>query len=166
ERAVSLKLVNGYSDGSFKPNQEINRAEFTAILVRAMKLEAAKGEVKFTDANKIQAWAQEYIQQAVEAGILTGYNDNTFRPSGDITRTEAAVMVVKALGLELVSEEELTFTDAAKIPAYARAYVATAVKHGLVTGYSNNTFGPTKVATRADAIALALRALDYRVSYK
>ena len=166
ERAVSLKLVNGYSDGSFKPNQEINRAEFTAILVRAMKLEAAKGEVKFTDANKIQGWAKEYIQQAVEAGILTGYNDNTFRPSGDITRTEAAVMVVKALGLELVSEEELTFTDAAKIPAYARAYVATAVKHGLVTGYSNNTFGPTKVATRADAIALALRALDYRVSYK
>ena len=166
ERAIILKLVTGYSDGTFKPNQEVNRAEFTAILARAMKLEAAKGEVQFTDADKIQGWAKEYIQQAVEAGILTGYNDNTFRPTGSITRTEAAVMIVRALGLELVSEDELSFADAASIPAYARAYVATAVKHGLVVGYSNNTFGPEKVATRADAITLALRALDYNNSHK
>ncbi|MCR8656037.1 S-layer homology domain-containing protein [Paenibacillus endoradicis] len=166
ERAVALKLVTGYTDGTFKPNQEVNRAEFTAIIVRAMKLEAAKGEVKFADADKIQGWAKEFIQQAVEAGILTGYNDNTFRPTGNITRTEAAVMIVRALGLELVSEDELTFADASNIPAYARAYVATAVKYGLVVGYSNNTFGPEKVATRADAITLALRALDYKASHK
>ncbi|URN93216.1 MAG: S-layer homology domain-containing protein [Candidatus Pristimantibacillus lignocellulolyticus] len=166
ERAIILKLVTGYSDGTFKPNQEVNRAEFTAILVRAMKLDAAKGEVQFADADNIQGWAKEYIQQAVEAGIITGYKDNTFRPAGNITRAEAAVMIVKALGLELVSEDELSFTDASSIPAYARAYVATAVKHGLVVGYSNNTFGPNKVANRADAVTLALRALDYNVSHK
>lgn len=160
-RAVSLGIVTGYKDGSFKPNQKVNRAEFTAILVRALKLDAPKGDVKFADANDIQGWAKVYVQQAVEAGILTGYQDNTFRPTGEITRADVAVMIVKALGLELVSADELSFTDANDIPAYARAYVATAVKYGLIVGYTNHTFGPTKVATRADAVTLALRALDY-----
>jgi len=161
ERAVSLKLVNGYTDGTFKPNQTINRAEFTAIIARALKLEAPKGELSFVDASDIQGWAKDAIQGAVEAGIVTGFADHTFRPSANITRVEMAVMLVKGLGLEQEEAAALSFKDANDVPAWAKKYVVIAVKHGLIQGNTDGTFKPNQAATRAEAIAIALRALDF-----
>jgi len=161
ERAVKLKLVNGYNDGTFKPNATINRAEFTAILARALKLEEASGELQFADADTVQAWAKPYIQQAVEAGIINGFADQTFRPSANITRIELAVMLVKGLGLENEQADEISFKDAADIPAWAKSYVAIAVKHGLIKGNADGSFKPNQAATRAEAIVIALRAVDF-----
>jgi len=161
ERAISLNLINGYTDGTFKPNQTINRAEFTAIIARALKLDAPKGELTFADADAIQGWAKDAIQGAVEAGIVTGFTDHTFRPSAGITRVEMAVMLVKGLGLEQEESAALTFKDASDVPAWAQKYVAIAVKHGLIQGNTDGTFKPNQAATRAEATVIALRALDF-----
>jgi len=160
QRAVALGIVNGYADGKFKPDATINRAEFTAIIARAMKLEAKAKKVDFKDVDKIQAWATPFIEQAIEAGIINGFSDHTFRPTENVNRADMAIMIVRALNLPLVDASELTFKDADQVPAYAKAYVATAVKNGLITGFTDNTFGSAKSATRAEAITMILRALD------
>jgi len=159
-RGVANSVVNGYTDGTFQPNKSISRAEFTAMIARGIKLPTAANTLAFKDADDIQAWAVPFVKSAVAAEIISGYTDNTFRPADNINRAEVATMIVKALHLDLVSADELTFTDADKIPHYAKAYVATAVKHGLVTGFKDNTFGATKQATRAEAITMVLRAVD------
>ncbi|PWW03289.1 heme-binding NEAT domain protein, partial [Paenibacillus cellulosilyticus] len=161
QRAVQLGIVNGYSDGSFKPNGDITRAEFTAIISRALQLKTPDQSVSFNDLSTVPAWAKPFLEQAVAAGIISGYEDNTFRPFGNITRTEMTVMVVKALGLPLESASSLTFADAAGVPEYAKAYVATAVKYGLIQGKQNNQFDPLGKATRAEALVIVLRVLDY-----
>jgi cell fate (sporulation/competence/biofilm development) regulator YlbF (YheA/YmcA/DUF963 family) len=161
ERAVSLGIANGYADGTFKPNASINRAEFTTLIARAFKLDKATETVTFADDNSIPAWAQPLIQQVVAAGIISGYEDNTFRAASNISRSEMVVMVVRALGLELESADSLTFNDSQNIPQFAKAYVATALKHGLIKGKTENEFGANLEASRAEALTLILRAIDY-----
>jgi len=161
DRAVKLGIVSGYPDGSFKPGATVKRSEWTAILGRALKLGGAKKELSFTDLSSIQPWARPFIEQALAAGIINGYADGSFQPNKEVTRAEAAVMIVRALKLPLEDESTLTFADKDDIPAFARAYVATAVKHGLITGLQDNRFSASKPASRADAVTLALRAVDY-----
>lgn len=160
-RALKLNIVQGYPDGSFKPNATVNRAEWTVILGRALKLEGKNASTAFADMKNIPNWAQSFIEQAVAAGIINGYEDQTFRPTQNVNRTEIAVMIVRALHLPLEAADSLSFADAAEIPSYAKAYIATAVKYGLIKGLDQNQFGGTKSATRAEAITLVLRAVDY-----
>ncbi|WP_201006851.1 S-layer homology domain-containing protein [Paenibacillus glycanilyticus] len=163
KRAVQLGIVNGYSDGTFKPDGVINRAEFTAMISRALKLQASEGgaSLNFSDLSSIPAWAKPFIEQAAAAGIISGYADDSFRPAQEISRTEIAVMVVKALGLPLEPAASLAYADANSVPEYAKAAVATAVKYGLLQGKGNNKFDPLAHATRAEALTLILRALDF-----
>ncbi|WP_138755555.1 S-layer homology domain-containing protein [Paenibacillus sinopodophylli] len=161
ERAVALGITNGYTDGTFKPNATINRAEFTTLIARAFKLDSATETVTFSDNNNIPAWAQSLIQQVVAAGIISGYEDNTFRAASNISRSEMVVMIVRALGLELEPADSLTFDDSQNIPQFAKAYVATALKHGLIKGKTETEFGPNLEASRAEALTLILRAIDY-----
>ncbi|MCK9858447.1 S-layer homology domain-containing protein [Paenibacillus sp. ATY16] len=163
KRAVQLGIVNGYSNGTFKPDGVINRAEFTAMISRALKLQASEGgaSLNFSDLSSIPAWAKPFIEQAAAAGIISGYADDSFRPAQEISRTEIAVMVVKALGLPLEPAASLAYADANSVPEYAKAAVATAVKYGLLQGKGNNKFDPLAHATRAEALTLILRALDF-----
>ncbi|MCR8657281.1 S-layer homology domain-containing protein [Paenibacillus endoradicis] len=157
--AVAKSIVNGYTDGTFQPNKNITRAEFTKLIATALDLPVASNELTFKDAASIQEWAVPFVKQAVNAGIITGYQDETFRANNNITRAEMAVMVVKALNItELASADELTFKDSDSIPNYAKSYVATAVKLGLVTGLTKDTFGPNGQATRAEAVTIIVRA--------
>ncbi|MFD2328107.1 NEAT domain-containing protein [Cohnella sp. GCM10020058] len=160
-RAVKLGIVNGYSDGNFRPNAAISRVEFAVLLGRALDLQGEEAELSFKDAADIRPWAQSFIKQAVAAGIIGGFEDGTFRPAKEISRPELAVMIVRALGIAPEANASLTFGDASQIPAYARPYVAAAVKLGLIQGGSNNLFGAKSPATRAEAITLVLRALDH-----
>ncbi|ACS99471.1 S-layer homology domain-containing protein [Paenibacillus sp. JDR-2] len=163
KRAAQLGIVTGYSDGTFKPDGVINRAEFTAMISRALKLKAPENgtTVNFSDLSSIPSWAKPFIEQAAAAGIISGYADDSFRPAQEISRTEIAVMVVKALGLPLEPASSLNFADANSVPEYAKAAVATAVKYGLLQGKGNNKFDPLAHATRAEALTLILRALDF-----
>ena len=87
-------ILDGYEDGSFHPNGYITRAEFATIAVRFFDL-SYQGEDLFPDIDG--HWAQEYINQAADAGIIEGYPDGTFGPQKQITRAEAVTMVNRTL---------------------------------------------------------------------
>ncbi|QJD84601.1 S-layer homology domain-containing protein [Cohnella herbarum] len=96
-QAIIHKFVAGYSDGTFRPNQAVTRAEFAVMLVRALNLPNKKASLAYKDNDRIGTWAQDAIARAAEAGLLRGYSDGTFRPNDRITRAEMAVMVANAL---------------------------------------------------------------------
>lgn len=154
---VGLLAINGYPDGTFKPDNSITRAEFATILAKAMGWTANAGAAKFEDA--VPEWAKGYIGAAVEKGVIKGYEDNTFRADRLISRAEIAVMVVRALG-KGTSDRPLTFSDASDIQAWAAGYVATAADEGIVKGMPGNVFKPAENATRAESSAVVSRLLD------
>lgn len=160
-RAINLGIINGYKDGTFKPNATITRAEWTAILMRALKIEGKASTLTLADQDNIQAWAKPFVEQALSVGIISGYSDQTFRPLKKVTRAEIAIMVVKALNLPLESAESLTFADKDQFNNYAKPYIATAVKYRLMNGQGNNRFAASGEATRAESVTLVLRAIDY-----
>ncbi|MEK3721484.1 NEAT domain-containing protein [Paenibacillus sp. FSL H8-0034] len=160
ERAVALGIVNGYEDGSFRPDGEINRAEFTVMISRALKLEGKATELTFADLSSIPDWVKPHLAQTVGAGIITSYEDQTFRADRKISRSEIAVMIGRALKLPSDEKETLSFADAEQIPSWARAYVAAAAKQGIINGRDNNLFAPDASATRAEAVTLIGKLLD------
>lgn len=160
EQAISRGIVNGYQDGNFRPNAPATRAEFIVLLARAFELPASTKALTFKDASKIPAWAQSFIAQAVDQGVISGYTDETFRASGKVSRVEMTVMLVRALGLPVDSKSTLTFADANKVPAWAVPYIAAAYDAGLVKGTGKNLFNPLAEATRAEVVTLLMSASE------
>jgi len=160
EQAISRGIVNGYQDGNFRPNAPATRAEFIVMLGRAFELPASNKALTFKDAAGIPAWAQSFIAQAVDQGIISGYTDDTFRSSGKVSRVEMTVMLVRALGLPVQSNPVLSFADADKVPAWAVPYIAAAYDAGLVKGTGRNMFNPLAEATRAEVVTLLLSASE------
>ncbi|SFK96176.1 Heme-binding NEAT domain-containing protein [Paenibacillus sp. 1_12] len=160
ERALALGIVNGYEDGSFRPDGEINRAEFTVMISRALKLEGKATELAFADLSSIPEWVKPHLAQTVGAGIITSYEDQTFRADRKISRSEIAVMVGRALELPTDGKEMLSFADAEHIPSWARPHVAAAANKGIINGRDNNLFAPNASATRAEAVTLIAKLLD------
>lgn len=163
-QAVDLGIITGYEDGTFKPDKEVSRSEFIAMLVRALKLPPNDtAAVTFADAGSIAKWAQPYVAQAVEQGLITGFADGTFRPQATITRTELAALLVRASGLQVQLDAErssLSFSDVDRIPEWAVRYVATAVDAGLLQGVGGNRFDVKGVVTRAQAAVAIIRLLN------
>lgn len=163
ERAVKLGFITGYTDGTFRPNAQVTRAEFAAMLVRALDLQARVGDTTtFKDAGSIPGWASGFAATAAEAGILTGYEDQTFRPGKPITRSEIAVMVTRALAWEADPDKKSSFADRDLIPAWAHPSVAMAAEAGILRGRGDNQFAPNANATRAEAVTLLLAAIDVK----
>lgn len=161
-RAAALGWVNGYPDGSFRPDGRISRAEFTAMLARAVALPAGEGPApEFADAALIPEWARPFILKAAGAGIIQGYEDGAFRSGQPITRSEITVMIMRASGESADKGNTPSFADAALIPAWASPSVAAAHELGFIQGRGNNLFVPGAHTTRAEAVTLILRLLDY-----
>lgn len=164
-RAVELGFVTGYEDGTFRPQGQVTRAEFVTMLMRALAqadlAAGAGGEIDFADSASIPAWARSFVMQAVEAGIVTGYDDNTFRPKQRISRAEIAAMAVRAVSLQPDPDAALTFADADSAPKWSRGYIAAAAEAGLMKGRGGNSFAPNDFTTRAEAVVLILALLDY-----
>ena len=85
---VRAGYINGYEDGTFRPNEPISREEAASIISTITNL-SGNSSLKFVDDNKIGAWAKSSVYALVENKIMTGYEDNTFRPKNKITRAEA-----------------------------------------------------------------------------
>lgn len=153
---VASGAIKGYSDGTFKPDNTITRAEFAQILVKAMGIPAADNAQVFVDTGN--HWGRESIAAAYAAGIISGYGDNRFGPNDLVTREQIAAMVIRAAKLTGPSAQ-LNFADNEAISAWAKEQVAIAVLNGLITGYGDQTFRPGNHATRAEAAAIMSLAL-------
>ena len=146
-------ITTGYSDGTFRPNQNISRAQFAVMLYRYLKLDANKYEsvsLPFADLGQIPAYALPAAKALYSEGIITGSEKNGklyFNPDSSLTRAQAAAMIgrTQAKGY---AEVELTFTDNGKIPAYAAPYIRTMTAQGVISGYSDGSFKPNNNITR------------------
>lgn len=161
KRGVALGIVNGYSDGSFKPEGKVTRAEFTAMLIRALKKDSqGTPAVTFSDYDRIPDWAKPSVTAAAALGLVTGYEDGTFRSEQLITRAEMAVMIMRQSGIALKEDRTPAFADAADIPDWAAPSIAAAADAGLIHGRDNNRYEPMEYTTRAEAVTLILALLD------
>lgn len=151
-------LVEGYPDGTFHPDKAVTRAEFVALVNRAMKKQSPEATADFKDV-KASDWFYREVATAVEAGYVDGYEDKTFRPNQAITRQEAASMSARLLKLEKGDPAVLDkFKDAAQIGSWAKENLAAVVDRDLIKGYPDGTFGPTRSITRAEAVVVLDRA--------
>lgn len=103
-------------------------------------------------------WAEEYSNKLSDLGIISGYEDNTIRPNNEITRAEAVVIICKSIGLKPAENIMLGFSDNKSIPNWASGYVKAIIDKGILKGYPDNTFRPNAKITRAEVIALVIKA--------
>ncbi|MFC5405808.1 discoidin domain-containing protein [Cohnella soli] len=161
-KGVEAGFISGYADGTFKPNAAVTRAEFAVMLARAFNLQGNGADSDFTDGAQIGKWAKQGIAQAIEAGIIKGYANGSFRPDAPISRSEMIVMVARTMNLDMNNKAATAFTDDKAIPSWAQGAVNAAVQLNLISGRGNNKFVPEGTASRAESVALLLRVLELR----
>ncbi|WP_310832566.1 S-layer homology domain-containing protein [Paenibacillus pedocola] len=161
-------LVNGTSESAFKPNDSITRAEFTAMLVRALNLSDGGKETSagFTDVDP-SAWYSEAVQSAVSKGLVKGWDNDHFGPNKTITREEMAVMIGRAyplLGAGDPSAADLgllgQYSDSSNISSWAKKDVAMVLNDEIMKGITDSGFEPAGITTRAQAAVVLKRLLS------
>ncbi|MGI6163800.1 MAG: S-layer homology domain-containing protein [Bacillota bacterium] len=150
-RWVDRKIVDGYPDGTFRPNAPIKRAEFAALINRTFGY-ATLSPAEFTDVVGNE-WFANDISKAVGAGYMDGYPEGVFKPNANISRQEAAMVLARINGLE-ETDETFDFTDIDSIPAWSRWAVVAVARAGLMTGYPDGSFSPTANFTRAETVTV------------
>lgn len=154
-------ILSGYPDKSMRPQMEITRAEATVMLVKSLALEPLNSKKhKFKDDDELPSWAYGYIQRAVEKGIIKGYDDNSFRSTQKVSRSEIVTMIVRAFGFEQKPGITIDFIDSSTIPKWSKDCVACAVYLGIIKGYKDSTFIPYKNVTRAEAATMLENSIN------
>lgn len=98
-QANAAGYVQGYADGTFKPDQKINRQEMAVIISKLLKLTASAAAPEFKDIAGSPDWSKSAIRAVSEQGIMTGSGDGNFRPLAYATRAETVVILDRALSL-------------------------------------------------------------------
>jgi len=158
DKAVSYGFVKGYLDGSFKPDNPVTRAEFSTMLNGALGVTNTTS-ITFSDVPSSE-WYYTNVRKAVAAGYTGGYEDNTFRPNGKITRQEAAVMISKIIPPYQGSASLASLVDNASIADWARSAATKVYAAGYIKGDNNNLYRPVASLSRAEAAAILVRLIE------
>ena len=156
KKLVDMGGINGYPDGTFKPNNQITRAEFTKILVSALGYD----NLKPTGSH----WASGYVDKAVSIGLATSGELSDLNRA--ITRKEMAKMVANALDhrgeshVDNRANYRTLLTDYNNINKSYQDYVLKAFTKGIITGYTDGSFKADRGLTRAEASTVIIRVLD------
>lgn len=157
-------IVGGYPDGTFRPNNEVTRGQFITMLWRACgEPEAENAKLSFTDAANIPDDYKAAVAWGVEAGIIYGYGDNTFRHGTPISRAQMATFSYRLM--DVIFEEgsfdafktPFGFNDDAAVAADYVDGVNVCANLGVITGYPDGFFRPNATGTRGQAATIILR---------
>lgn len=156
-------IIQGTSATTFSPLSNLTRAEFTALLTRALGLRT-DSSVTFSDV-KSSDWYAKDVAAASKAGLILGIGNGKFAPTQKVTRQELAVILDRALkltGTELKAANPsfTTYTDSAKVAPYAKDSLQTLSKAGIFASESGIAFNPTTPATRETAAAALYELLS------
>lgn len=168
-------IIDGYSDGTFKPSQDINRAEALKMLTLASGIftEEEIEEKETTDEDKkrpftdtpISAWYTSYIKAAKEAGIIDGYEDGSFKPEETINLAEALKIYFESFdNLEYPNIEDYLFNDT-PLDAWFTKYTAYAASKGLINIYDTNTVNPEQGLIRGYLAEIIYRKIMSEEGY-
>ena len=153
--ANDLGIVTGYNDGTFKPANAVTRAEFAAMMTRALAIpESALKGFKTSSFKDVASdhWAVAYLGYCNSKGIMTGYEDGTARPNQTITVNEAMTMICRALGYTAQAKE--------LVGAWPANYIALGQQLGLY-----DDVAATATTDRASAAQIIYNALTVPVKY-
>jgi hypothetical protein len=143
-------VIQGYEDGSFKPDQEVTRGEFAAMLQNISRY-VEPGNNTFSDVTSGD-WFYEAVTKLQAAGIMEGSGGKA-NPRESVTRQEAAVLLARAFELNQTGNSA-AFTDKAELAPWATAAVGELAKRSVLKGFPDGSFKPQATLTRAEATAL------------
>lgn len=149
--------VNGYPDGTVKPNGRITRAEVAAIFYRLLTEDSRKTYVTtksgFYDVDSSK-WYNAYVATLNNAGVITDSSNGYFRPDDAITRAELAAMLAQ---FAKTKGGAYSFTDVT-VEHWAAYAITVCANLGWINGYPDGTFRPDATITRAEMMAMVNRA--------
>lgn len=165
EELVQRRIIVGFPNGEFRPEQSVSRAEFAMMLQQAFDLDATTA-APYTDVAS-DLWAAKAIASATDANYLSAVDGDRFNPDQPMTRLQ--VLVSLANGLNLTSESppdqvlSAKYTDASLVPAESRAAVAAATEANLAIASSETmALNTDQPASRADVSAFLYQALVHQ----
>ena len=151
--------LQGYPDGTVRPENSITRAEVAAIFYRLLTDEARayleSSDSGFSDVQPGD-WYHTAVATMVQAGVITGYGDGTFRPNAPITRGEFAAIATRFLSDPYSLDAPFYDTEG----HWAEVYINRAYELGWISGYTGGAFRPDKSITRAEVSAIVNRMLE------
>ena len=160
DKLISVGIINGYEDGTYRPDNTITRAEFAKVIATFLGLAEFASDTQpsgFPDVDGTGHWAQKYIKLAVDKGIVLGYEDGTFRPDNPVKYSEAIKMVVCALGYgDVASRRTVEGT-----PWYS-GYVTLAGELKLLVNTAINNYEDE--ASRGNVAIIVYNALSAKVA--
>ncbi len=158
-------IISGYPDGTFKPEQPVERAEFAAMIQKAFEQPVVRQLQTggFSDVPP-DYWAAAAIQEAYETGFMAGYPGNQFLPTQQIPKVQAIVALTSGLGVTASDTSGTVlssyYTDFNAIPSYAVGSVTAATTANMVVNYPDvRQLTPQRTLTRAEAASLLYQAL-------
>ncbi len=152
--------IEGYADGTFRPDNNMTRAEVATVLAKLSKgFDSEKSYTgEFTDVGS--DWYRDFVNYAASNNIFSGYKDGSFRPDNRITRAEFAACLANFMGVS--GQGSSSFTDAGG--HWAEGYISALKEKGITAGYADNTFRPENQITRAEVVTMLNQALNIKGS--
>ena len=155
---MEQKVIQGYEDGSFKPDNKITREEVSSIMNNVLK-GAKDGKATFEDVKG--RWSEGAIASLAEKKVINGYPDGTFKPAKDITREEFATILFNTLAKEkdLTKVAKKTFGDIDG--SFAKDAIKTLAGLDIIKGYEEDkkvSFKPKNAITRAEVAKMVAHA--------
>ncbi|PIS30575.1 hypothetical protein COT42_02740 [Candidatus Saganbacteria bacterium CG08_land_8_20_14_0_20_45_16] len=149
--SVTLGLVKGYPDKTFRPEKGITRAELVTLLVRTMPVDF-DSLLEFADFTDVPSkhWASKYIAYGTEENLVAGYPDGKFKPEKVLTRAEGVTVLARYATLSTEAKAAPTFSDL-KPDFWANKYISAAAQAGLLQYLAGKDFEPNTKFTRAEA---------------
>ena len=152
-------FINGYADGTFRPEKGITRAELVTILNR-MNQFYLEEEIRFTDVESGD-WYYKEVAKAVKSGAIKGYDDGTFKPNQFVTREQVAVILQNLYDFE-IKTDRFEIEDLHELPIWAESSVKAILSNGIMSGYPDGTFRGSNGITRAEAAVVLNRVFEMK----
>lgn len=154
--------IQGYTDGTFKPNQAVTRTEMAALLTRTLLPSSSQPAATAGYADMpAAAWASQAISEATQAGLMQGDGNGNFLPNRSITRAEMAVLLKRVLAGTV--SDSTTGTSGVALtkegPAWAQEAMAYVTATGIMTASPEGSFRSADAITRAEAVTILNRLL-------
>ena len=155
---MAKKIISGYEDGTFKPQNKITRAEFIKLISNTFgfEYEQADAENVFADVD-VNAWYYKDLIASYNNKIVYGDNNSCFNPNAEITRQEMATILYRAIvaaGVEFETVSAVKLTDSNNIAEWAYTPVFQLVGMNIINGYDDCSFKPANKATREEVAKL------------
>lgn len=155
-----FKYINGFEDGTVRPNATLTRAQGAKMLYYVLNLDSSDSGKSFNDVPS-SFWGYKAIAALSADGIINGYAGNVFKPNNGLTRAEFSAILTRAMGISTAGKKNATLKDVSG--HWAEESIAALTELGFIGGYSDGTFRPNAALTRAEAVKLINRAVNMKI---